>query len=118
MRRGGGNAARRFASALAVAFVVLSPLPASAAVGDVDEERTHPENFVKDSPITATVNMRLAQQPATRGGTIRVDTDTQGVVWLSGKAESAETAALAESIARGTAGVRDVQNHIAVRGRD
>jgi osmotically-inducible protein OsmY len=118
MRRGGGNAVRRCAGALAVALVLLSPPPASAAAGDVDEERTHPQGFVKDSPITATVTMRLAQQPATRGGTIRVDTDTQGVVWLSGKAASADAAALAESIARGTAGVRDVQNHIAVRGQD
>jgi hyperosmotically inducible protein len=118
MRRGGGTAARSLATTLAVALVLGSPLLASAAVGDVDEVRTHPENFVKDSAITASVKMRLAQQPETRGGTIRVDTDAQGVVWLSGNAPSPEAAALAESIARGTAGVRDVQNHITVRSHD
>lgn len=118
MRRGGGKAARRLATTLAVALGLLSPLIASAAVGDIDEERTHPENFVKDSGITASIRMRLAQQPQTRGGTIRVDIDTQGVVWLSGNAPTAEAAALAESIARGTAGVRDVQNHITVRDHD
>ena len=118
MRRAGGKAARTLATTLVMALALLSPPIASAAVGDVDEERTHPENFVKDSAITASVRMRLAQQAETRGGTIRVDTDAQGVVWLSGNAPSAEAAALAESIARGTTGVRDVQNHIAVRDHD
>ena len=111
---GWNKAAPRLATTLAVALVLLSTPPAGAAVGDVDEERTHPENFVKDSAITTTVTMRLAQQPPTRGGTIRVDTDQQGVVWLSGIAASAAGAALAERIARDTAGVRDVQNHIVV----
>jgi len=46
---------------------------------------------------------------------IRVDTDENGVVWLSGSTHSQEAADKAVELARDTEGVKDVHSHITVR---
>jgi len=49
---------------------------------------------------------------------IRVDTDSKGVVWLSGTAESQDSVDKAVSIARDTEGVSSVENHIKIKKND
>ena len=46
---------------------------------------------------------------------IHVDTDTNGIVWLSGTANTQEAADRARSIARNTEGVKHVHSDISVK---
>jgi osmotically-inducible protein OsmY len=46
---------------------------------------------------------------------IKVDTDNQGNVWLSGKAPTKDASDLAEMIAKDTDGVTSVHNKIVVQ---
>ncbi|HEY7995380.1 MAG TPA: BON domain-containing protein, partial [Steroidobacteraceae bacterium] len=67
---------------------------------DVDADRSHPKSFVKDSAITTKIKSKLAAEHITSLGHIHVDTDADGVVWLSGSARSQSDVNKAESIAR------------------
>ena len=72
-------------------FVLLGLLvgPVVALAGqDADSDRAHPKAFVKDSAITATIKAKLAAEHITSLGRIHVDTDANGIVWLT---ESART---------------------------
>jgi len=71
--------------------------------------------YVKDSTITAKIKTKLAAEQITSVTQIKVDTDNQGVVWLSGVAKSQEEADKAVSIAQGTEGVKAVKNNIQVQ---
>jgi len=79
-----------------------------------DYDRSHPGVFVKDSVITAKVKSKLAAKHMSTLTNIKVDTDNQGVVWLSGVAPSSDARDLAEMIAKGTEGVTSVNNRIVV----
>jgi hyperosmotically inducible periplasmic protein len=93
---------------------LLGPIVAVAAA-DQDADRSHPKEFVKDSVITSKVKAKLAAEHFSTLGKIHVDTDRDGVVWLSGHAKSEEAIEKAGQIARDTEGVRSVQNHIHVK---
>ncbi|MBV8497576.1 MAG: BON domain-containing protein [Gammaproteobacteria bacterium] len=90
----------------------------AAFAQDADTDRSHPKAFVKDSAITTKVKTKLAAEHITSLGHIRVDTDENGVVWLSGSAHSREAVDRAIDIARNTDGVRDVHSTLKVRGDD
>src|ERR1035437_10663900 len=75
---------------------------------DSDTDRSHPKAFVKDSAITTKIKTQLAAEHITSLGRIHVDTDKDGVVWLSGSARTQEAADKAEAIARDTEHVRSV----------
>jgi hyperosmotically inducible periplasmic protein len=100
----------------ALALAVAGPSVCRAQ--DADADRNHPGDFVKDSAITAKIKSKLAVDHVTSLAHIRVDTDRDGVVWLSGTTRSRDAAEQAEDIARHTDGVRSVKNHIAVRETD
>ena len=85
---------------------------------DADVDRSHPKAFVKDSVITTKIKSRLAADHITSVGRIRVDTDANGVVWLSGSAHSKEAIDHAVEIARETDGVRDVHNALVIKSDD
>jgi hyperosmotically inducible protein len=85
---------------------------ASYAQTTDDQDRSHPGTFVKDSVITSKIKTTLAAQHAGSLMHIKVDTDDQGVVWLSGKAKTQDDIDAAVSIARATKGVRDVHSTI------
>lgn len=104
----------------ATAMLVAVGLLAGAAVyaQDADADRSHPKAFVKDSAITTKIKSKLAAEHFTSLGRIRVDTDEDGVVWLSGSAHSQEAIDRAVSIARDTDGVRGVHNALVVRRDD
>ncbi len=65
---------------------VLAPVVAYAADGDAD--RSKPVHFVKDSVITTKIKTKLAAEHPASAKHIHVDTDKNGVVWLSGTTDS------------------------------
>jgi hyperosmotically inducible protein len=71
-------------------------------------------HYVKDSVITTKVKAKLAAKHMTTLTHIKVDTDENGVVWLSGTAPTKDARDLAGMIAKGTDGVQDVNNDINV----
>jgi hyperosmotically inducible protein len=81
---------------------------------DLNSAGSHTVAFVKDSAITTEIKTKLAAEHLTSLERIHVDTDKNGIVWLSGTARSKEAADKAESIARATAGVKDVHGQITV----
>ena len=98
-------------SALVAAAVLGTGL---AVAQDADVDRSHPKAFVKDSAITTKVKTKLAADHMGSLAKIHVDTDADGIVWLTGTANSREAADRAVEIARNTDGVRDVKSSITV----
>ena len=83
-----------------------------------DDESTPPDSshhFVKDSVITTKVKSKLAAKHLTTLTRIKVDTDENGVVWLSGRAPTKDAADLAGMIAKNTDGVNSVHNDVVVQ---
>ena len=91
---------------------------AVALAQDSDTDRSQPKAFVKDSAITTKIKTKLAAEHITSLGRIHVDTDKDGVVWLSGSARTQEAIDKAGSIARETEGVKDVHSHIKIKKDD
>jgi len=89
--------------------------PVIGLAQDSDADRSHPAQFVKDSAITAAIKTKLATDHPASLGRLKVDTDKDGVVWLSGTARTRQEADRAVEIARGTDGVVRVKNDIVVR---
>jgi hyperosmotically inducible protein len=90
-------------------------LPAIGHARDSDADRTHPIHFVKDSVITSKVKAKLAAEHITSVERIKVDTDDNGIVYLSGTASSQAEADKAVSIAKSTERVASVKSNIVVR---
>src|ERR1039457_2057876 len=107
----------KFAITCLVFGTLLGSVVALAAE-DSDADRSHPKAFVKDSAITMKIKANLAAEHITSLGRIHVDTDTDGVVWLSGSARTQEAIDKAVSIARETEGVKDVHSHIKIKKDD
>ena len=104
-------------STLTVA-ALLSCGVAIAGTNDSDTDRSSPTAYVKDSAITAKVKANLTADKASNLARVHVDTDQNGVVWLSGTVESAAVASRAVAIAEKTDGVRSVHNDIKVKAED
>jgi hyperosmotically inducible periplasmic protein len=92
---------------------VLAPVAAFAADGDAD--RSRPVAFVKDSVITTKIKTKLAAEHLASAKHIRVDTDRNGVVWLSGTTDTQAEADKAVEIARNTEGVKSVNTKLRVQ---
>lgn len=104
---------------LTACFVVatmLSPLVVRAE--DSDADRKNPVAFVKDSIITTKIKTKLAAEKMSSLAKVSVDTDRNGMVYLSGTANSQGAVDKAESIARDTEGVASVRNTIKVKKDD
>jgi hyperosmotically inducible protein len=97
-----------------------SLLGTGIAIADEDAAATgsHAVAYVKDSAITTEVKARLAAEHLTSLAHIHVDTDTNGVVWLSGTAGTQAAIHKAIAIARNTDGVKDVHSHIQVANHE
>jgi hyperosmotically inducible periplasmic protein len=103
---------------LAMTCVVFGALLGSAAASAGDDTKavgTSTAVFVKDSAITTKIKTKLAADHLTSLGRIHVDTDENGIVWLTGTARSQEAIAQAVSIARNTEHVKSVHNELTVR---
>ncbi|HLO61745.1 MAG TPA: BON domain-containing protein [Azonexus sp.] len=92
--------------------IMLAPMVAGAA--DADTDRSSARTYVKDSAITAKVKARLATDKMSSLAKIKVDTDRDGVVYLSGTVASQSEAERAVTVARETEGVRTVQSDLKV----
>lgn len=103
----------KFATTYFVIGMMLAPVVGYTA--DSDADRSGPITYVKDSVITTKIKTKLAAK--THLGSlkdIKVDTDKNGVVWLSGTARSQTEADKAVSIAQETKGVVTVHNDIKI----
>src|ERR1700761_6727624 len=87
--------------------------PVVLADETADNNSSH--HFVKDSAITTKVKAKLAAKHLSTLTRIKVDTDENGVVWLSGRAPTQDASDLAAMIAKKTEGVTSVHNDIAVQ---
>jgi len=93
--------------------MVLAPVAAYAA--DSDTDRSKPATFVKDSVITTKIKAKLAAEHLASAKHIKVDTDMNGVVWMTGTANSQGEVDRAVGIARATEGVKSVNNRLKVQ---
>jgi hyperosmotically inducible protein len=100
-----------------VVGTLLGPIVVLAAE-DQDADRSHPAAFVKDSAITTKIKAKLAAEHMTSLGRIHVDTDKDGVVWLSGTARTQEAIDKAVSIARDTEHVKSVHSDVSIKKDD
>lgn len=96
-----------------VSVLAISVMAAPLAFAD-DAAMDGSHHFVKDSVITTKVKAKLAEKHLDTLTRIKVDTDANGVVWLSGRAPSQDAVDLASMIARDTDGVTAVHNDIAI----
>jgi hyperosmotically inducible periplasmic protein len=95
------------------AFIAAGAAGAMSVVAaDADSDTG---TYVKDSAITTKVKAKLAAKHMSTLTNIKVDTDKDGVVWLSGTAPSKDASDLAEMVAKDTDGVRSVHNKIVVQ---
>ena len=73
----------------AITCLMIATLLGSAAAiaaNDSDTDRSNPKAFVRASAVTSKIKTKLAAEHLTSLGRIHVDTDKDGVVWLSGTA--------------------------------
>src|SRR5277367_6836270 len=97
------------------ACVALGATLAMAAVADtVSADTAAVGTYVKDSAITTKVKAQLAAKHMSTLAKISVDTDKNGVVWLSGAAPTKDAKDLAGMITKDTGGVTAVHNNIVV----
>jgi hyperosmotically inducible protein len=96
-------------------FVLCAAVAPVAFAADSDTDRNKPSTFIKDSAITTKVKTKLAADSPSSMATIHVDTDKDGVVWMSGTAKTQAEIDKAVSIAKGTEGVKRVRNDIKVK---
>jgi hyperosmotically inducible protein len=80
-----------------------------------DESGSASHHYVKDSVITTKVKSKLAAKHLTSLTRIKVDTDENGVVWLSGRAPNQDAVDMAGMIAKDTEGVASVHNDVVVQ---
>jgi hyperosmotically inducible protein len=99
-------------ASMLAASVVCAPLALADDTGMGTDTNHH---FVKDSVITTKVKSKLAAKHLTTLTRIKVDTDENGVVWLSGRAPTQDASDMATMIAKDTEGVKSVHNDIAIQ---
>jgi len=100
-------------------IILGSMLAVGAACGSIaiadEADSTASHHYIKDSAITTKVKAKLAAKHLSTLTRIKVDTDENGVVWLSGHAPTQDASDLATMIAKNTEGVTSVHNDIAVQ---
>jgi len=102
------------AIACLTAGVAFTPV-VSYAAEDADMDRGQTDTYVKDSAITTKIKAKLAAEHLTSLSRIQVDTDANGIVWLSGEAKSQAEIDKAVSIAKTTDGVVTVKNNLKIQ---
>jgi hyperosmotically inducible periplasmic protein len=97
------------------ACLALSTACAMSALANPSEaDSSKVGTYVKDSAITTKVKAKLAEKHLSTLTRIGVDTDTDGVVWLSGTAPTQDAKDMAEMITKNTKGVTAVHNDIVI----
>lgn len=108
------------ALAATLAVTAQSPPPAynNSAPPSGTVDRSSPGTYVKDSAITAKIKSKLASEHVGSVAKIHVDTDANGMVYLSGTAKNQADIDKAVSIAQSTENVTSVRNDLTVRADD
>jgi hyperosmotically inducible protein len=97
-------------------FVIgMAFVPFAVNAADSDADRANPANYVKDSVITTKIKAQLAAEHLGSMKHVSVDTDKNGVVWMTGTANSQEEVDKAVSIARNTEGVKSVKSELTIQ---
>ena len=96
-------------------FVMGAMLAPVLAYADTDADRANPATFVKDSAITTKIKTQLASEHLGSLKHISVDTDRDGVVWMTGTVNNQTEADQAIRIARNTEGVKAVKSNLKVQ---
>jgi hyperosmotically inducible protein len=104
---------RKFTTSCLVAGVLSLGMAGCTTNNDVDLHST--KVYVKDSVITTKVKAQLAEEKLVSLVHISVDTDRNGVVYLSGTAGSQMAIDKAVSITRNVGGVTDVHSDVRIR---
>ena len=104
---------KKLVTGIVLSGALMAPLFAYSE--DADSDRSSPKAFVKDSVITSKIKAEMAKTKGVSAMHIKVDTDTNGVVTLSGTAKSQDEVDKAVAIARGVRGVASVDNNIKVK---
>ena len=107
----------KLATACFVVGSILAPVAAYAEDTNRDQDRAHPTTFVKDSAITTKIKSKLAAENLASLKDVKVDTDQNGVVWMSGTVKSQSEADQALTIARNTEGVKSVKSNLKVQAK-
>jgi hyperosmotically inducible protein len=107
-----------FATTCLVFGTLLGSAVAWAGEDSATTDRSHPVAFVKDSAVTTAIKAKLAAEHMTSLARVHVDTDKDGVVWLTGSAKTQEAADKAASIARETEHVKSVHSNIKIAKDD
>ncbi|GBG14951.1 transporter [Novimethylophilus kurashikiensis] len=100
-------------STLAICLFTISALlvPVAGYSADTDNHESA-KTFVKDSVITTKIKAKFAKDKGVSAMHIKVDTDSAGVVQLSGKAKSQAEIDRAVELAKSVEGVTSVDNRI------
>ncbi|MDP1862749.1 MAG: BON domain-containing protein [Thiobacillus sp.] len=106
----------KLVASLFVIGTLLAPVAAIAAdSAERSEDRAHPLTWVKDSMITTKIKAKLAADHPGSMKNIRVDTDKDGVVWMTGTANNQAEIDQAVTTARSTAGVKSVWTDLTIK---
>jgi hyperosmotically inducible protein len=106
----------KLVTSLFVLGTLLAPVVALASdASERHADREHPMTWVKDSMITTTIKAKLAADHPGSMKHIRVDTDKDGVVWMTGTANNQEEIDQALATARNTKGVKSVWSDITIK---
>jgi len=97
-------------AAVITAVAALTVLPGCA----VTRGQSSVGEYIDDTAITTAVKAKFVENKQVDAAAISVET-LDGTVMLSGFAKSQTEKSMAESIARGTKGVKSVKNQLAVR---
>jgi hyperosmotically inducible protein len=116
LKQPGGSVKFKLATTCLVLSAALTPVAFAAdSRADSDTDRNKPATFVKDSAITTKIKTKLAAENLASLATIHVDTDKDGIVWISGSAKTQHDVDKAVSIAKNTEGVKSVKNDVKIQ---
>ena len=103
----------KLVASLFVISTLLTPVVGYST--DKDGDRSSVGEYVEDSVITTKIKGKLAAEKDVSAMHIKVDTDKNGVVVLSGTAKSQAERDKAHKIAHSVEGVTKVINHIKIK---
>lgn len=102
-------------TAFATTCVLFGMLTAPTVLLAADQTDTaRAASYVEDSAVTTAIKTKLAAEHISSLTRVHVDTDKDGVVWLSGNVSSRAASDKIESIARGTDHVKSVHNDLVI----
>lgn len=101
-------------SFLAPIMTFATEVYTGTAKAERHEDRAHPTTWVMDSVITTKIKAKLANDNPGSMKHIQVDADADGVVWLTGTANTQDDVNQAIQTARSTENVKSVWSDLSV----